>query len=211
MAHLRLMASSLHTLAAAGLLTITLVAASPAAAQSTTFDDALDRSHRMTLSGVGAFGGISQMQAFGLSWSVSAFYVVYDRSPASSGAPGAPTAWYVVRRETGGSRVPQATEWADSRNCPGVADMLVSMEDLPLVRPDAPKIGRETQILGLVLDGVHHVFWNRWASSGDNDATVGLEVSGNVNSPVALWWKDAADGLKPCWSRTPPDGIGEVR
>ena len=78
------------------------------------------------------------------------------------------------------------------------------MEGLPAVRPDAIRLGEESEELNITLDGTHHIFWNRWARSGRQDATVGLEITGNVNSPIAVWWARSADRLAECWTDQPP-------
>lgn len=62
----------------------------------------------------------------------------------------------------------------------------------------------EYRSLRVLLDGALHVFWNRYGRSGEDEATVGLEVTGNVNSPIAKWWSKSAVGLTPCWNVTPP-------
>lgn len=91
--------------------------------------------------------------------------------------------------------------------------MLLQMEDLPLVRPDAPQIGRRPENPVIFTDGVSHTFWNRFATSrfegAENSALVSLEIDGNVNSPVAIWWAKAVQGMRDCWSPTPPDGLAE--
>lgn len=58
--------------------------------------------------------------------------------------------------------------------------------------------------MGIMLDGTPHVFWNRYARSGENEATVGLEVTGNNNSPMAKWWSKSVACLTSCWNVTPP-------
>lgn len=83
------------------------------------------------------------------------------------------------------------------------------MERLPAVRPDAVRLGEETENLGIVLDGTAHTFWNRWARLGRQDAMVGLEITGNVNSPIAIWWAEAAENLADCWAvEAPGPGAG---
>lgn len=175
-----------------------LAVATPSAAQTSTgFEGAERASRRLVVLGEIPFGGIATIESLSRQWTVNSFYIV------RKGAPSAP--FWVIRSQV---RHPFSgalhLRWADSRSCPAVEKVLVAMEDLPLVRPDAPRLGREFNIPGRGPDGVDHIFWNRDARSGPKDTGVSLEIESSSGSPVALWWDDASIQLAKCWAETPP-------
>lgn len=145
------------------------------------------------------FGGLAEFAYLRRSWSVNTFYTVFRGQYPSQ------TRFWVVRRETGAPGEPQTVLWADSRSCAEVERALIAMERMPVVRPDAPQLGTEAADFGLVMDGTQHIFWNRWARSGRNEATVGLEITGNVNSPIAKWWAATEEDLAHCWRASMPE------
>ena len=171
----------------------------PVAKAQDGFDETERASRELAFEHRQPFGGLTQFAYLSRSWSVNTFYTVFR------GRPPEQTKFWIVRRVTGGAGQANTIVWADSRTCEGVEKAFIAMEQLPVVRPDAPQLGQETETMGLVLDGTQHIFWNRWARSGPDDATVGLEISGNVNSPVAEWWAEAAGSLSQCWRATPPE------
>jgi hypothetical protein len=149
------------------------------------------------------FGGLSEIGHLNRAWSVNTFYAVYRGDYPRQ------TVFWAIRREAGDYRGSNGVVWADSRSCPAVERVLTDMERLPAVRPDAIRLGEESENLGILLDGTAHTFWNRWARSGRQDAMVGLEITGNVNSPIAVWWAEAAQRLTDCWtSELPGPGPG---
>lgn len=181
------------------LMVVTLAAAAPVSAAAQLDVGQIDRDARgLTLERRVPFAGLSEVGALSRVWSVNSFYAVFRGDYSRQ------TVFWAVRRETGDSEGSKVVAWADSRSCPGVERMLTAMEQLPLVRPDAIRLGVESQNLGLVMDGTAHTFWNRWARSGPEDASVGLEITGNVNSPIARWWAEATPGLAGCWTANPP-------
>lgn len=185
---------------ALGLAQVVLLAgcvASPAHAQD-QFADSERASRTSTFENRPAFGGLSQIAWPSQHWSANTFFIVYRGQYPDQ------TSYWVIRRVTGSPNIEPAVVWADSRHCPAVEQTLIAMEQLPAIRPDASKIGEEAANIGLVLDGTHHVFWNRWARYGERDANVGLEVSGNVNSPIAEWWSANVANLESCWRDEPP-------
>jgi hypothetical protein len=145
------------------------------------------------------FGGLSEISFLSRNWSVNTFYTAFRGQ-----YPGQ-TKFWVMRRVTGSPHDTKPVLWADSRSCPAVEQVLTAMERLPSIRPDAPLLGQETRKDALILDGVGYTFWNRWALSGSRAATVGLEVTGNVDSPMAEWWTKSAASLSTCWRETPPN------
>jgi hypothetical protein len=170
---------------------------SPAWAQS-LFSEALKNSRNLPFEQRTPFGGIGEIGALSRDWSVNSFYTAYRGEYPTQ------TKFWAIRRVVGASDTVRPVVWADSRSCPAVEQTLTEMERLPAVRPDAPQLGEESENMGLVMDGTHHVFWNRWARSGGDDATVGLEITGNINSPIAKWWSKGVANLASCWKPTPP-------
>lgn len=152
----------------------------------------------LTFEGRGPFGGLSEIGHLNRAWSVNTFYAVYRGDYPNQ------TVFWAIRRESGDYRGENGVVWADSRSCPAVERVLTDMERLPAVRPDAIRLGRETENLNIILDGTAHTFWNNWARSGRQDARVGLEITGNVNSPIAIWWAEAAQRLTDCWTAGSP-------
>lgn len=181
-----------------------LLAPATALAQS-DFGEVEREARQLDFEGRGPFGGLSEIGALSRVWSVNTFYAVYRGDYPNQ------TVFWAVRRETGGREGLAGVVWADSRSCPAVQQVLIDMEGLPAVRPDAIRLGEETEHLGIVLDGTAHTFWNRWARSGRQDAMVGLEITGNVNSPIAVWWARSAERLAECWTDQPPgSGPGDT-
>lgn len=174
-----------------------LMAASPVAAQN-GFPDVAAQARDLTFESRGPFAGLNEIGALSQAWSVNTFYAVFR------GDYPVQRVFWVVRRVTGDRHGAQVVRWADSRTCPAVQTLLLNMEDLPSVRPDAIALGTQAPNLGIVLDGTWHTFWSSHARSGDNDAMVKLEVQGNVNSPVAQWWAVSAEALAGCWTEAEP-------
>lgn len=175
-------------------LALATMIAGPCAAQS--YEEVERESRTMTLGDYVAFGGLATMGP--PQWSVNTFFGVW------TGAGDARRRHWIIRRAVGNRDGQASLVWADSRTCPGVEPLLTSMEEIALARPDAPGLGREPANLELVLDGVLHRFWNSSAIAGDDEAAVGLEITGNVNSPPALWWAERSPALDPCWSEVTP-------
>jgi hypothetical protein len=174
-----------------------LTAASPVAAQN-PFPDVAAEARDLTFERRQPFAGLNEVGALSQAWSVNTFYALFrGRYPEQ-------TVFWAVRRVAGDRQGAQVARWADSRVCPAVETMLLAMEDLPIVRPDAIALGAEASNLGLVMDGTWHTFWIKSARSGDNNAAVQLEIQGNVNSPVARWWAESAEALAGCWSEAEP-------
>ena len=146
----------------------------------------------------GPFGGLAEVGALDRRWSVNTFYAAFRSSYPNQ------TVFWVIRRTTGTAKGFERTVWADSRSCPAVESTLVEMEKIPAVRPDAIGLGEDAQNIGLVMDGTHHIFWNRYARSGENKATVSLEIAGNVNVPIAEWWRASVSKLAQCWNEALP-------
>lgn len=174
-----------------------LAAASPVAAQN-PLPDVAAQARDLTFERSQPFAGLNEVGALSQVWSVNTFYAVFrGRHPDR-------TVFWAVRRVTGDRQGAQVARWADSRICPVVETVLLAMEELPIVRPNAIALGAESPNLGLVMDGTWHTFWSKSARSGDNNASVQLEIQGNVNSPVAQWWAESAEALAGCWTEAEP-------
>lgn len=171
--------------------------ASNVEAQS-VFNEAESAARNLSFENRDPFGGLSEFGWLSQAWSVNTFFAMFRGQYPNQ------TKFWIVRRLTGSRDQTNQPLWADSRSCPAVEQMLIAMERLPSVRPDAPQLGEEAANIGLVMDGTQHIFWNRGARSGANNASVGLEVTGNVNSPIAEWWADSTLALSSCWRETPP-------
>lgn len=175
-----------------------LTAVSPAMAQD-DYADVAAQARELDFARARPFAGLNEIAALSQEWSVNAFYAASRRDGRH------PARYWVVRRVAGDRQGAKAVRWADSRTCPAVETVLLAMEDLPPVRPDAVALGVEAPNLGIVFDGTWHTFWNRSARTGDNNAAVIFEVQGNVNAPFAQWWSEAARMLAPCWSDAAPE------
>ncbi|MFZ0267529.1 hypothetical protein [Caulobacter sp.] len=167
------------------------------AASNDDFQKAKAEAVEVTVNGRGPFGGLNTLAALSRAWSVSSFYTDWTGSGRSR------TPYWVVRRATGGMRTPTAVQWADSRSCPSVRPMLETLEALPAPVANIPGLGRPRE-LSLVTDGESHELWLNFAVY-PNDARGGLRIDGNVDSPIAAWWRAALPELKDCWSRKVPD------
>lgn len=190
------MSEKLLRIAASVLLGLSVSA--PADAQN-SFQEMERASRNLLFDQHSPFGGLAEYAHLSRAWSVNTFYTVFrGHYPSQS-------KFWVVRRVSGAPGEAQRVLWADSRSCSGVESALIAMERMPVVWPDAPQLRREAGNLGVVLDGTHHIFWNRVARSGPNNATVGLEITGNVNSPIARWWAATADDLSACWQTATPE------
>lgn len=170
--------------------------ATPAHGQD-KFADVELASRTLTFEGRQPFGGLSEFGWLSQHWSVNTFYTVFRGDYPDQ------TKFWILRRVTGNMDGGEAALWADSRSCPAVEQTLIAMERLPAVRPDAPQLGEE-DLRPPIFDGAHHTLWNAFARSGERRALVGLEITGNVDSPVAEWWSANLANLADCWRETPP-------
>jgi hypothetical protein len=174
-----------------------LMAASPVMAQD-DYEAVAAQAREVDFDRRRPFAGLNEIGALTQEWSVNAFYAVFQGEHPKQ------TTFWVVRRVMGDRSGAKAVRWADSRTCPAVETVLLAMEEIPPVRPDAIDVGVEAPNLGIVFDGTWHTFWNSSARAGDNNAAVRFEMQGNVNTPFAQWWSEAAPMLAPCWSDVAP-------
>lgn len=144
--------------------------------------------------GARPFATLDQVAALGQFWTSNSLYALRDA--------GGERRW-VIRRAFGDMGGNKGLAWADSRTCPAVKAALEAMEALPSIRPEAPGVGVEDW-KPPPMDGIAHAFWNQGARTGPSGAAVAITIEGNMDSPVAAWWADAAMRLKGCWSEQEP-------
>lgn len=135
--------------------------------------------------------------ALSQQWSVTTFFIVW------TGQGEARKPHFVARQTTGRLNEGGPTRWADSRACAPLIEVLESMERLPPVWLDVPGLGRSDDRLGLILDGVGHTLRHRWARH-DDGTTASIEISGNLNTPLAAWWSETNTRLSDCWRSDEP-------
>lgn len=140
------------------------------------------------------FATLDQVAALGQFWTSNGFYAVREPDGARR---------WIIRRAFGDLGGNKGLVWADSRTCPAVKTALEAMEALPPVRSEAPGLGVET-LRPMPMDGIFHAFWNEGARTGAGQAAVAITIEGNMDSPVAEWWANAAAGLKACWTSQEP-------
>jgi len=169
-----------------------------AEASAQTFPEVTQQMRNSSHRGHPAFGGLNEYRILARNWSVNTFYIVW-----TGAAPERRPHW-VIRRAIGDGDGQTGLVWADSRDCPAVAEVLTDMEGLPGARWDVPGLGDSSDQIGLVLDGVAYTVWNRFARTGPDDASVDAELTGNVNSPAARWWTNGAAKLAGCWKPEEP-------
>jgi hypothetical protein len=173
-------------------LAIALLAGS---ARSQTFEEVDDAAQAVQHVGQRPFLIFTHRYALPRHWSVNAFYVVRDRP-----GPNANVHW-VIRRTWWSLTDERGVLWADSRTCTGMADVLDGLETLVGPSPVVP--GRGRLVAPPAPDGAYHTLRQQFARDG-NDATVSLEVSGNMDSVLADWWAATTASLRGCWTETEP-------
>lgn len=143
------------------------------------------------------FALMTTAAALSRQWSVTGFYIVWT----GQGPERRPH--FVARQTTGRWEEGTPVVWADSRECPELLEVLEDMERLPPVWLDVPGLGRADDRLGLVLDGVGHTLRHRSARNEDGTMS-SIEISGNVDTPLAAWWSGAKTRLASCWGPIEP-------
>lgn len=85
------------------------------------------------------------------------------------------------------------TLWATSRTCGAVRDAVDSLKAVPLPEPKLPNEGTSS-----VRDGTLYVV--RYDARYGDDQAGPVELSSNVETPLARWVDDLFAKLTPCWS-----------
>jgi hypothetical protein len=83
--------------------------------------------------------------------------------------------------------------WAESKTCPAVRSVIVSMRDIKIPSP-AP-YGLPDQSMSITMDGTGY---SLTAPSSDNMGK--LTISSNVGSPLASWVDASFKLLETCWT-----------
>ncbi|MFJ6023239.1 hypothetical protein ACIQC9_01410 [Brevundimonas sp. NPDC092305] len=171
---------------------VAIAAASGVQAQS--FEEAKAAARRHEIEHQPPIAGVEQIAARNRDWSVNSFYRLWTGQGTERSSR------WVIRRITRDDAGPR---YADARDCPAVNEVLAAIEDLPPPIMDMPGIGREAPgEAEIVLDGVSQTLWARFARAGTGNASVNVEITGNVNSPAAIWWGESLPKLDRCWAST---------
>jgi hypothetical protein len=137
----------------------------------------------------------SRIDSFAISWTIVGFGP--DR------ANGTPWPWR-AQRLTSDSPAPFV---ANDASCPALRQQLGAIERIPLPTIDIPNAGRElpppTEIGSMVLDGDTNRLWTSEARFGSRWILAGIEISGNVDTPLARWADTMMAALAPCWRPSP--------
>jgi len=131
------------------------------------------------------------------TWTTVTFFRMWDGS----------SSYWIARKAsgTGYTRTNEVeTVWADSRTCPTLIDVLLSMESVSAVQPDLQGIGQDGDFSGFMMDGVAMALWSSASTSEDGIGLGRFEVRSNDNTPLETWWGGAAAMLAPCWDETKP-------
>ncbi|MET0271587.1 MAG: hypothetical protein ABW360_01210 [Phenylobacterium sp.] len=164
--------------------------AGPAAAQ--TFDAAVQAARSLEHKGIAPFAGVSTYGALNRHWTVTTFYVAWEgRGPARRAS-------YLARQAVGGLGGQQSVAWADGAACPALIDRLGEMTRLRAPGVQVPGLGGPRD-LNVVMDGTSYRLWARWGAYPDTNASGDVEMSGNVDTPLAAWTDATVAALQPCW------------
>jgi hypothetical protein len=167
--------------------------ATPAPGQ--TFEEIDEAAPAVQHRGQGPFLVFSHRYALPRHWSVNGFYTVW-----AGAGPDADVHW-VIRRTWWSLTGERGVLWADSRTCNGMTEVLDRLEALVGPSPVVP--GRGRRVAPPVIDGAYHTLRQRSARDG-NDASVSMEITGNMDSVLADWWDAATPSLRGCWTETEP-------
>ncbi|MBS0296345.1 MAG: hypothetical protein JSR45_08535 [Proteobacteria bacterium] len=111
--------------------------------------------------------------------------------------------WIVARRLEDHLGKSPAVRWASSDTCPVLAPVTAELEQLraPLIRVPGVKHATEPDLL---LDGVAYSLWAHGAVYEGGRAMGAVQMTGNVDSPLAKWAQSAEARLKDCWADVKP-------
>ena len=142
---------------------------------------------------------ISEMADLSRNWTVNAIYHDWVGE-----GPGRMRHW-IVRRAVGGLAGQTGLVWADSRTCPEVRGILAAMENMAPPRPHAIGLHGEPERIVVVGHGILVTFRSRQAQAGSEGALLDMELTGNVNTPHAIWWAKSVEALQNCWTEARPE------
>lgn len=138
--------------------------------------------------------------AFGTPNEILALYVYWTKPRLEGGEKG-----FAVRKLSR-SGTSQSIEWATSFNCPGLEDVLVDLETIPLPSIDVPTVGRDDR-QAPPTDGVSYHLWSRYPTWPDSFG-YSVEMASNVKTPLAEWSDKFRQTLDNCWSPQIPEAAG---
>jgi hypothetical protein len=120
-----------------------------------------------------------------------------------------PAAIWIVRKEIKqtwtmpprAGQTQESVQWADSRTCPRLTEVLDSLDRLPMARPYPMR-----QITKPFIDPPpsHSGGWSlqRWGAV--NGSEVGINLTDTSGAILWPWWRKASEVLKSCWSDQAP-------
>ena len=141
---------------------------------------------------------ISEIAALSRNWTVNAIYhdwVGEDRGRVHH---------WIVRRAVGGLAGQTGLMWVDSRTCPEVRGILAAMENMAPPRPRVAGLHGQQERIVAVGDGIRVTFRSYRAEAGSEGALLDMELTGNVNTPHAIWWAESVEALRDCWAASDP-------
>ena len=172
------------------------------AARAGDFTADLAAAESASVGGRPPVASVSAYRVLAHRWTILEIFVIWDPPRAAGGRS---TPHWAVRRAVGGMTEPQPAkvDWALSDSCPAMEAGLRALEALETPRPSIPGLD-ERNSLGIVADGVGYHLRVRHALYASNEAFAGLEISGNVNTPLAAWTEDFLTSLNGCWRDEAP-------
>jgi hypothetical protein len=110
---------------------------------------------------------------------------------------------FVVRRAEDHMGKDATVRWTSSEACPALSAVLTDLQQLkaPLIELPGFKHPVEGE---LVLDGISYSLWTTAGRYDGGRARGGVEMTGNVDSPLARWAQSADERLAGCWGDAKP-------
>lgn len=177
-------------------LSALLLTAAATSASAQTFEQRAQAERRQDFAYRPAIAGWSARGALSREWAIETYYVDWDQA-----RPARPV--YVARRVAGDLKGVKATLWTTSATCPALADRLGAMQALQAPGVSIPGMS-EMRDLSVIADGVGYRLWARFGTYPGSSASGDVEMTGNVDSPVAAWAATTEAALKACWTPTKP-------
>ena len=165
-----------------------------------------------TLNGARGGAGYEAEGALPREWEGVSFFSVV--SPVVRIPDGSPWVEYVARREYRLGDGERGIQWAHSRSCPALRNIVSWVTQLspPAIEVtgisprDRQPEGRRPRLF--VADGLSVTVWG-WGTQADNTAGTYVEFRSNGGA-IAAFGAAARDSLRPCWSTTQPEADGPV-
>lgn len=129
-------------------------------------------------------------------------YVYWTKARDDGGEKG-----FAVRRASSSDSSGSKVDWATSSACPGLEQVIVDLEAVPMPMIDVPTVGRQPR-QGPPLDGVTFSLWSRYPTWPDA-FSYSVELSSNLGTPLADWAGRLRQTLVACWTDTMPSAVGK--